>query len=49
MGIGMVLVVPEEEAPGIMTYLASRGETAYLIGKVIRSDKVNGAGKVEIN
>ncbi|SHK29208.1 phosphoribosylformylglycinamidine cyclo-ligase [Desulforamulus aeronauticus] len=35
MGIGMVLVVPALEAENILQELASQGERAYLIGKVV--------------
>ena len=35
MGIGMILVVPAVEAENILQELASQGEQAYLIGKVL--------------
>lgn len=38
MGIGMVVVVPAEEAPRAMEILASHGEKATVIGKVVKGE-----------
>lgn len=38
MGIGMVVVVPAEEAPRAMEILASHGEKASIIGKVVKGE-----------
>ena len=35
MGIGMILVVPQEQAQAVMDDLAQRGETCYRIGSVV--------------
>jgi phosphoribosylformylglycinamidine cyclo-ligase len=39
MGIGMVLVVPQQEAASLIEFLAGRGQAAYAIGEVIAGDK----------
>lgn len=38
MGIGMVVVVPAEEAPRAMEILASHGEKVSIIGKVVKGE-----------
>ncbi|SHF36245.1 phosphoribosylformylglycinamidine cyclo-ligase [Desulforamulus putei] len=38
MGIGMVLVVPPQQAPAVLQELDKRGEAAYLIGRVEAGD-----------
>lgn len=38
MGIGMVVVIPAEEAPRAMEILASHGEKASIIGKVVKGE-----------
>ena len=39
MGVGMSIVVKAEEADRAMEILASHGETAYVIGKIVKSDE----------
>ena len=39
MGIGMILVVPETEADGVIRSLAQRGEPAFRIGAVTAGDR----------
>lgn len=39
MGIGMVLVVPPQEATALIQFLAERGQAAYAIGEVTAGDK----------
>ncbi|MDR1621022.1 MAG: phosphoribosylformylglycinamidine cyclo-ligase [Synergistaceae bacterium] len=39
MGIGMILVVQEKEANGVIQALAARGEPAFRIGKVAAGDR----------
>ncbi|MGE4276052.1 MAG: phosphoribosylformylglycinamidine cyclo-ligase [Lawsonibacter sp.] len=38
MGIGMILAVPSAQAEQALDLLASAGETAYLVGSVVRGD-----------
>ncbi|HHY13391.1 MAG TPA: phosphoribosylformylglycinamidine cyclo-ligase [Thermoanaerobacterales bacterium] len=39
MGIGMVIVVPREEADKAIKYLNNRNETGYILGEVIDGEK----------
>ncbi|MDR2174546.1 MAG: phosphoribosylformylglycinamidine cyclo-ligase [Synergistaceae bacterium] len=39
MGIGMILVVPETEADGVIRSLARRGEPAFRIGSIAAGDR----------
>lgn len=39
MGVGMVLAASPTEAEGIMEFLKSKGEKAYVLGKVIKGEK----------
>ncbi len=41
MGIGMMLVVDEADAKGVMKLLFSKGEKPYIIGKIIKGEGVN--------
>lgn len=41
MGIGLVAVIPQEQADAVMSSLLSRGEKSYLIGEVVK-----GSGEV---
>lgn len=38
MGLGMVLAVPDEAAPDILSYLKAKGEPAYQVGEIIAGD-----------
>ena len=38
MGVGMSVVVPENEADRALETLRNAGENAYVIGKIIRAD-----------
>lgn len=38
MGVGMVVVVSAESAPGVLTRLNEAGETAWLAGEIVRGD-----------
>ncbi|GIO98256.1 phosphoribosylformylglycinamidine cyclo-ligase [Paenibacillus lautus] len=40
MGIGMVLVVKEQDADGVLQYLRSAGEEAYVIGRVTEGERL---------
>lgn len=40
MGIGMVLVVKEQDADGALQYLRSAGEEAYVIGRVTEGERI---------
>ncbi|OIB01564.1 phosphoribosylformylglycinamidine cyclo-ligase [Paenibacillus sp. LC231] len=40
MGIGMVLVVKEQDADGVLQYLRSVGEEAYVIGRVTEGERI---------
>ncbi|WP_339270484.1 phosphoribosylformylglycinamidine cyclo-ligase [Paenibacillus sp. FSL W8-0187] len=40
MGIGMVLVVKEQDADGVLQYLHSAGEEAYVIGRVTEGERL---------
>lgn len=40
MGIGMVLVVKEQDADGVLQYLRSAGEEAYVIGRVTEGERI---------
>lgn len=40
MGIGMVLVVKEQDADGVLKYLRSAGEEAYVIGRVTEGERI---------
>ncbi|MGC6589706.1 phosphoribosylformylglycinamidine cyclo-ligase [Paenibacillus sp. Dod16] len=40
MGIGMVLVVNEQDADGVLQYLRSAGEEAYVIGRVTEGERI---------
>ncbi|MBT2760131.1 phosphoribosylformylglycinamidine cyclo-ligase [Paenibacillus sp. ISL-20] len=40
MGIGMVLVVKEQDADGALQYLRSAGEEAYVIGRVTEGERL---------
>ncbi|WP_433938467.1 phosphoribosylformylglycinamidine cyclo-ligase [Paenibacillus lautus] len=40
MGIGMVLVVKEQDADGALQYLRSAGEEAYVIGRVTDGERI---------
>ncbi|MGG3508085.1 phosphoribosylformylglycinamidine cyclo-ligase [Paenibacillus lautus] len=40
MGIGMVLVVKEQDADGVLQYLRSAGEEAYAIGRVTEGERL---------
>lgn len=40
MGIGMVLVVKEQDADGALQYLRSAGEDAYVIGRVTEGERI---------
>jgi phosphoribosylformylglycinamidine cyclo-ligase len=39
MGIGMILVVAEPEADGMIRALASRGESAFRVGSVTAGNR----------
>jgi phosphoribosylformylglycinamidine cyclo-ligase len=39
MGIGMVLLLPEKEAEGVIQTLAAQGELAFPIGKVVAGER----------
>ena len=39
MGVGMVVIVPQEEATGVMSDLKQRGEPSYLIGEIVTGDR----------
>lgn len=39
MGVGMSVVVPKEEADKALEILKANGETAYVIGEIIKSDE----------
>ena len=39
MGIGMVLVVPQQQAAPLIEFLAKTGQAAYTIGEVTAGDK----------
>lgn len=39
MGIGMVLVMDQEEAKKAIAYLKGKGEAAYIIGKITKGEK----------
>ena len=36
MGIGMILIVSQEEAENVKAHLSGAGETVYTIGRVVR-------------
>ena len=38
MGVGMVVIVPEDEAAAAIDILSEAGEDAYAVGTVVRSD-----------
>ena len=40
MGIGMVLVVKEQDADGALQFLRSAGEEAYVIGRVTEGERI---------
>jgi phosphoribosylformylglycinamidine cyclo-ligase len=39
MGLGMIVVVPSNEADEVLTRLASLGEKAYRVGEIARRDQ----------
>ena len=39
MGVGMSIVVPENEATAALKLLAENGEDAYVIGEIFESDE----------
>ena len=39
MGVVMSVVVPKEEADKALEILKANGETAYVIGEIIKSDE----------
>ncbi len=39
MGVGMILVVPTEAAPGCIEHLRGAGETAWIVGEVERGER----------
>ncbi|MBI2529644.1 MAG: phosphoribosylformylglycinamidine cyclo-ligase [Candidatus Diapherotrites archaeon] len=40
MGVGLVLVVPEQQADGILQELEGRGETCHVIGEIVEGEGV---------
>jgi phosphoribosylformylglycinamidine cyclo-ligase len=39
MGIGMILVVPEDECDDILKALEEKGEESYLIGEIVKGEQ----------
>ncbi len=39
MGLGMVLVVPQEEADALVAFLAGQGEKAFIVGEVVSGER----------
>ncbi|SHF32995.1 phosphoribosylformylglycinamidine cyclo-ligase [Desulfofundulus australicus DSM 11792] len=39
MGLGLVMVVPEEQAGAVLEYLLQRGEKAYLVGEIAGGER----------
>ena len=40
MGVGMIVIVPEEEAGGVTDDLAAAGEASWILGKVVEGEGV---------
>ena len=40
MGVGMIVIVPEEDGQGVADELAAAGETSWILGRVMEGEGV---------